>query len=41
MTREKQKVEQKDMDILNAWLVAAADAGTLEEFEERADIKNL
>lgn len=32
--------EQKDMDILSIWLAAAAHVGSVEEFEEKADIKN-
>ena len=33
--------EQKDMDILSVWLAEAVDAGSVEEFVEKADIKNL
>ena len=33
--------EQKDMDILSVWLAAAAHVGSVEEFEEKADISPM
>lgn len=38
---ERRIREQKDMDILSVWLAAAADVGSVEEFEEKADIKKF
>ncbi|MDE6639899.1 MAG: Rpn family recombination-promoting nuclease/putative transposase [Acetatifactor sp.] len=38
---ERRIREQKNMDILSVWLAEAADVGSVEEFEEKADIKNL
>lgn len=38
---ERRIREQKDMDILRVWLVAAAAVGSVEEFEEKAGIKSL
>lgn len=37
---ERRIREQKNMDILSVWLAAAADVGSVEEFVEKADIKN-